>query len=90
MKKTTINYKQTFRSHFIQGAVTEIDLLGKRVTVGNGNGMEIILYTDLVIAVGARGPLPAKVFERRAEDAARQYRELGNEVKFIRSMEVVT
>ena len=78
MKKTTISYKQTFNNHFTQGKVTEIDLSGKRVSIDNG---DIILYTDLVIAVGCRGPHPAKVFERRAPDAAQQYRELGNEVK---------
>lgn len=83
MKKTTIAYKATFRHHFIQGMVTEIDFQGKKVTIGNGDGMEILLYTDLVIAVGSRGPMPGKIFERRAEDASRKYRELGNEVYFI-------
>ena len=82
MKKTTIAYKTTFRHHFIQGMVTEIDFQGKKVTIGNGDGMEILLYTDLVIAVGSRGPMPGKIFERRAEDASRKYRELGNEVYF--------
>ena len=82
MKKTTIAYKATFRHHFIQGMVTEIDFQGKKVTIGNGDGMEILLYTDLVIAVGSRGPMPGKIFERRAEDASRKYRELGNEVYF--------
>ena len=80
MKRTTIQYKPTFRHHFIQGTVTEIDLQGKKVTIGHGEGMEVLLYTDLVIAVGAKGPMPAKIFERRAEDASRKYRELGNEV----------
>ena len=79
MKKTTISYKQTFSNHFTQGKVTEIDLSGKRVSIDNG---DIILYTDLVIAVGCHGPHPAKMFERRTADAARQYRELGNEVKW--------
>ena len=83
MKKTTIAFKPTFRHHFIQGTVTEIDLQGKKVTIGNGDGMEILLFTDLVIATGSRGPMPAKIFERRAEDASRKYRELGNEVTCI-------
>ena len=77
MKKTTINYRQTFTSHFIQGKVTAIDLSGKRVTVDNG---DIILFTDLVIAVGSVGPFPGKCFDRRSDDAALRYRELGNEV----------
>ena len=81
MKRTTIQYKPTFRHHFIRGTVTEIDLQGKKVTIGHGEGMEVLLYTDLVIAVGAKGPMPAKIFERRAEDASRKYRELGNEVE---------
>ena len=81
MKKTTIAFKPTFRHHFIQGTVTEIDLQGKKVTIGNGDGMEILLFTDLVIAVGSRGPMPAKISERRAEDASRKYRDLGNEVR---------
>ena len=42
--------------------------------------MEILMFTELVIAVGSRGPMPGKIFERRAEDASRKYRELGNEV----------
>ena len=62
----------------IEYKITEIDLSDKRVSVDNG---DIILYTDLVIAVGCRGPHPAKVFEKTAKDAAREYRDLGNEVK---------
>ena len=32
--------------------------------------------------MGSRGPMPGMIFERRAEDASRKYRELGNEVYF--------
>ena len=82
MAKTTIDFKATFRSSFCLGSVTNIDLEGKSVTVDRISQEEplIIEYTDLVIAVGTNGPFPSKVFSQKADDAAKQYKELGNEV----------
>ena len=57
LPKTTINYKDTFGSHFVQGKAENINLREKRVMVDTG---DIIQYTDLVVAVGSVGPFPGK------------------------------
>ena len=57
LPKTTISYKETFGSHFVQGKVDNIILREKRVQVDTG---DVIQYTDLVIAVGSVGPYPGK------------------------------
>ena len=82
MNKTTIDFKNTFGSNFCLGSVNNIDLENKRVFVERqfGAGNLILGYTDLVIAVGTKGPFPSKVFSQKAGDAAKQYKELGNEV----------
>ena len=82
MAKTTIDFKETFGSSFCLGSATNIDLEAKSVTVDRISEKEplIIEYTDLVIAVGTNGPFPSKVFSQKADDAAKQYKELGNEV----------
>ena len=81
MNKTTIDFKNTFGSNFCLGSVTNIDLESKRVTVERSRDGDLELeYTDLVIAVGTKGPFPSKVFSQKASDAAKQYKELGDEV----------
>ena len=84
MSKTTIDYKNTFGSNFCLGSVTNIDLEKKSVSVEKYTGEEkfVIEYTDLVVAVGSNGPFPSRIFSQKAEDAAKEYKELGNEVKW--------
>ena len=84
MSKTTIDYKNTFGSNFCLGTVTNIDLENKSVSIEKYTEEEqsIIKYTDLVVAVGSNGPFPSRIFSQKAEDAAKEYKELGNEVKW--------
>ena len=79
MAKTTIDFKTAYGSNFLQGNVTSIDLADKYVVVDSSD--KVIKYTDLVIAVGSSGPFPGRVFAQTADEAAKQYTELGNEVK---------
>ena len=83
MSQTTIDFTNTFGSNFCLGSVTNIDLDNKSVSVQRQNKEEqmVIEYTDLVIAVGSKGPFPSRIFSQKAEDAAKEYKELGIEVK---------
>ena len=60
------------------GSVTRIDLINKHVMTDATD--DIIKYTDLVIAVGSVGPFPAKTVAQKANEAIKQYKELGDEV----------
>ena len=79
MPQTTIDFKTAYGSNFLLGTVTSIDLAQQCVLVDTSE--EAIKYTDLVIAVGTTGPFPGKVFSQTADVAAKQYKELRNEVK---------
>jgi len=91
MNKTTIDFKNTFGSNFCLGSVNNIDLENKRVCVERqfGAGNLLLEYTDLVIAVGTTGPFPSKVFSQKAGDAAKQYKELGNEIEKSENIVIV-
>lgn len=91
MSKTTIDYKNTFGSSFCLGTVTNIDLENKSVSVEKYTDDEqlIIEYTDLVVAVGSNGPFPSRIFSQKAEDAAKEYKELGNEIEKSQNIVIV-
>ncbi|XP_066266657.1 ferroptosis suppressor protein 1-like [Branchiostoma lanceolatum] len=57
--KTFIPYGPTFGNNFKQGAVTKINPSEQNVTLSNG---ENVGYSHLVIATGATGPFPGKLF----------------------------
>ena len=78
MRKTTIDFKTSFGTNFVLGTVVNIDLEEKFVVVDTSN--DVIRYTDLVIAVGCIGPFPGKMFAQKADDAARRYKEAGEQV----------
>ena len=78
MWKTTVDFEKSFGTNFVLGTVVNIDLKEKVVVVDTSK--DVIRYTDLVIAVGCVGPFPGKIFSQKADDAARRYKEAGDEV----------
>lgn len=86
MRKTTIDFKTSFGTNFVLGTVVNIDLEEKFVVVDTSN--DVIRYTDLVIAVGCIGPFPGKIFAQKADDAARRYKEAGDQVTKTFMLEV--
>ena len=78
MWKTTVDFEKSFGTNFVLGTVVNIDLKEKFVVVDTSD--DVIRYTDLVIAVGCVGPFPGKIFAQKADDAAKRYKEAGDEV----------
>ena len=58
MKQTIISFKDTFKDHFVQGRVSNVDFEHKKVFLKDSE--QVIEYTDIVFAVGSDGPFPGR------------------------------
>lgn len=86
MKKTAINYQQTFNQNFVQGKVTKVDFECKQVHVDNG---QVIDYSDVVIAVGSQGPFPGRTSATSLSKATADYQSLTDELEKANDIVIV-
>lgn len=78
LPKIAIDFKKTFEDSFVQGTVASVDFENKKVTLESG---ESIQYTDLVFAVGSKGPFPGAPAHNKAEDQFEECKSYGKEIE---------
>jgi len=79
MKQTIISFKDTFKDHFVQGRVSNVDFENKKVFLKDSE--QVIEYTDIVFAVGSDGPFPGRPESTSMAAVTDEYLKVSQEIE---------
>jgi len=77
LPKTAIDFKTSFGDSFVQGSVASVDFVNKKVVLESGDSLQ---YTDLVFAVGSKGPYPGTPNHTNIKDHFDESKQIGSEI----------